>query len=117
MMRRLEQSHDHLIGYSLGGEVSAEEYTQLASELRDEIAKHGTIRVLFRLTDLELSSFFTALDERLRFVRENRDDVERIAVVTDGTLTGLLGKAAEAAPVEVRTFAPDDETEAWAWLE
>ncbi len=117
MMRRLEKSHDTIIGYSLSGEVTADEYTQLASELRDEIAKHGTIRVLFRLSDLQLSSFFTALDERLSFVRDNRDDVERVAVVTDDTATQLLSKAAEAAPVELQTFSSDDESKAWAWLE
>ncbi len=117
MMRRLEKSHDHIIGYSLSGEVTGDEYTQLASELRDAIAEHGQIRVLFRLSDLELSSFFTALDERLRFVRDNRDDVERVAVVTDDTATQLLSKAATAAPVELTTFSSDDESKAWAWLE
>lgn len=117
MMRRLEQSHDQIIGYSLSGEVSADEYTQMASELRDEIARHGTIRVLFRLSDLGLSSFFSALEERLSFVRDNRDDVERIAVVTDDTATQMLSKAVEASPVELQTFSTDDEQKAWAWLE
>ena len=117
MMRRLEKSHDTIIGYSLSGEVTADEYTQLASELRDEIARHGAIRVLFRLSDLELSSFFTALDERLSFVRENRDDVERVAVVTDDTVTEMLTKVFKATPVDLETFPTDDESKAWAWLE
>ncbi|MEX2551364.1 MAG: hypothetical protein WD638_14175 [Nitriliruptoraceae bacterium] len=55
-MRRLEKGHGTVIDYSLSGEVTADEHTQLASELRDEIAEHGTIRVLFWLSDLELSS-------------------------------------------------------------
>ena len=116
MLRQLEKSQGSVIGYSLAGEVSADEYAQLASELRDEIARHGTIRVLFRLSDLDLSSFFAALDERLRFVRENREDVERVAVVTDDTMTGLLSKAAKAGPVELQTFSSDEEPKAWAWL-
>ena len=116
MMRRLEKSQDRIVGYSLSGEVTADDYTQLASELRDVIAEHGAIRVLFRLSDLELSSFFTALDERLSFARENHEEVERIAVVTDDTATELLTKAAKAAPVELRTFSSDDESEAWNWL-
>lgn len=117
MMRRLEKSHDQVIGYSLSGEVTEDDYIQVASELRDAIAEHGAIRVLFRLSDLELSSFFTALDERLEFVRENRDDVERVAVVTDDTAMELVSKAAKAAPVELETFSSDDESKAWAWLE
>ena len=118
MIRRLEQTHDNVIGYSLSGDVSDEEYTQAASELRDDIARHGSVRLLFRLGDLSLSSFFAALDERFRFVKEHQRDIERVAVVTDDTVAGLLGKAAEILPdIEVDTFSSDDEQKAWAWLE
>ncbi|TVR37060.1 MAG: STAS/SEC14 domain-containing protein [Nitriliruptor sp.] len=118
MIRRLEQSHDHVIGYSLSGEVTEDEYAQAASELRDDIARHGRIRLLFRLKDLSLSAFFTALDERFRFVDEHRDDIERIAVVSDDTATGVLAKVAGGwSDIEIETFSHDDETTAWAWLE
>jgi hypothetical protein len=118
MIRRLEQSHDHVIGYSVSGDVSDEEYTQAASELRDDIARFGKIRVLFRLSDISLSSFFTALDDRFRFIKEHRDDIERIAVVTDDTASELLSKAAKSLPaIEVETFSREDESKAWTWLE
>ena len=118
MMRRLEQSHANVIGYSLADTVTEEDYTTLASELRDEIARHGRIRLLFRLSDLSLSSFFTALDERLRFVKDHHDDIERVAVVTDDTATELLSRVGEAVPgVETETFKLDEESKAWAWLE
>lgn len=117
MMQRLEHPNDTIIGYALSGDVSADDYTRLASELRDQIARHGTIRLLIRLSDLALSSFLTGLDERMTFVRRSRDEVERIAVVTDDTVTELLSKAVEAGPVEIRTFSSDDEAVAWAWLE
>lgn len=118
MMRRLEQSHDNVIGYSLAGEVSDDEYTQAASELRDEIARHGKVRLLFRLSDLSLSTFFRSLDERFRFVKEHRDDIERVAVVTDDTAAGVLGKVTEAmGAVDIETYPREDEPKAWAWLE
>lgn len=118
MIRRLEQSHDHVIGYSLSGEVTEDEYTQTASELRDDIAKHGKIRLLFRLKDLSLSSFFAALDDRFQFVNEHQEDIERVAVVTDDTASGVMAKAAEGvSPVDIETFPTDDEQKAWAWLE
>jgi hypothetical protein len=118
MIRRLEQSHDHVIGYSLSGEVSDDDYTQAASELRDDIARHGKVRLLFRLRDLSLSSFFTALSDRFRFVSEHEDDIERVAVVTEDTATGVMAKAAKGlSGIEVETFAHDDEATAWAWLE
>ncbi len=98
MIRRLEQSHDNVIGYSLSGDVSEDEYTQAASELRDEIARHGKVRLLFRLSDLSLSSFFSALDDRFRFVKEHKDDIERVAVVTDDTATEVLAKVSGVLP-------------------
>jgi hypothetical protein len=118
MIRRLEQSHDHVVGYSLSGDVTEEEYTQAASELRDDLARHGKVRLLFRLRDLSLASFFAALDDRFRFVNEHQDDIERVAVVSDDTASGVLAKAAGGlSGIEVDTFSHDDESKAWAWLE
>jgi hypothetical protein len=118
MLRRLEKSHDHVIGYTLADDVSEQEYEQLASELRDEIARHGGIRLLYRLTDLSPSSFFTALDERVRFAREHADDIDRVAVVTDDTATELLSRLGDVfSGIEVQTFSTEDEPKAWAWIE
>jgi hypothetical protein len=118
MIRRLEQSHDHIVGYSLSGEVSDEEYIQAASELRDDVARHGRLRLLFRLSELSLSSFVAALDERFRFVNEHQDDIERVAVVTDDTTPSVMAKVAETLrDFEVETFSRDEESKAWAWLE
>lgn len=118
MLRQLEASHDHIVGYSLAGDVTDEEYAQAASELRDAIARFGRIRLLFRLTDLSIQSFFTALDERFRFVQEHADDVERVAIVSDDVASELLSRlGAGLAGIEVRHFARDDEQKAWAWLE
>jgi hypothetical protein len=118
MIRRLEQSHDHVIGYSLSGDVTEDEYTQAASQLRDDIARHGRVRLLFRLSDLSLSSFFSALDDRFRFVDEHQDDIERVAVVTDDTASGVVAKAAKGlSGIDIETFPREDEAKAWAWLE
>ena len=118
MLRQLEATHDHVIGYSLGGEVSDDEYGQLLSELRDAIALHGRIRVLFRLQDLSPKSFFTALDDRFRFFQEHGDAVERMAIVSTDTGGQWLTRLADViGPVDTRHFDPDDEQEAWAWLE
>lgn len=118
MLRQLERSHDQVIGYSLAGDVTDVEYQQAASELRDAIARHGTIRLLFRLSDVSMQSFFSALDERFRFVQEHAGDIERIAIVSDDTVTGLLSRLTEGVtPIETRHFSRDDEQTAWAWLE
>jgi hypothetical protein len=118
MLRRLERSDDRIVGYSLGGDVSENEYTQLMSELRDAIALHGRVRILFRLSDVSVSSFFTALDDRFSFVRDHQDEIERVAVVTDDRATGWIARATEPIrQMETRTFALDEEEQAWTWLE
>lgn len=117
-MRRLEKSHDNVVGYSLSGEVSDQEFTQAASELKDDIAREGRIRVLFRLRDLSAASFTTDLKNRFEFVREHNQGIERVALVSDDAATGLLGKLADVLPeIELKTFDHDDEATAWAWLE
>lgn len=118
MLRQLEASHDHIVGYSLAGDVTDEEYRQAASELRDAIARFGKVRVLFRLSDLSIQSFFAALDERFQFVQEHGSDVERVAIVSDETGAGLLSKVGGGlSQVETRHFGRDEEQQAWAWLE
>lgn len=118
MLRPLEASHDNIVGFSLSGDVTDDEYQQLTSELRDAIARHHRIRVLFRMSDISLGSFFNALDERFRFAQEHRDDVERIAIVSDEAGSQLLSRLSDVAgPVETRHFPREDEQQAWAWLE
>lgn len=118
MIRRLEKSHDNVIGYSVAGDVSGDQYERAASELRDDIARHGTVRLLFRLSDLSLSAFFSALDERFRFVKEHRDEIERVAVVTDDAAAGVLSKATELIrTLDIETFSREEEPKGWAWLE
>lgn len=117
MIRKLESSHDNVIGYAVGGDVSDEEYRTMASQLRDQIAVHGKVRLLFRLSDLSPQSFVNGLDERFSLATDHRDDVERMAVVSDDKTTEWLTKLGGAvAPVEVEHFDSSEEDKAWAWL-
>jgi hypothetical protein len=117
MIRQHEKSHDNVIGFSVADEVTDSERERVFSELRDAISRHGKIRVLYRVTDVSPVELFRAPDERLSFLKEHGDDVERIAVVTDdgiGPVSELVGKV---TPVQVRQFDKDEEARAWAWLE
>ncbi len=117
MMRKLENSHDNLIGYSVAGDVSDDEYRHTASELRDAITLHGKVRLLFRVSDVSPQSFFVALDERFRFASEHGHDIERMAVVSDDKATEWVTRlSGTIAPVEVQHFGRDEEDKAWAWL-
>lgn len=118
MIRKLEQSHDQIIGFSVSGELTDDEYATAISQMRDQIAQHGTIRVLFRVHEVSPKSLLSGLKERADFLGSNADDVDRIAVVADGIAGDLLSLAGNLLPdVEVTRFDPDDEEKAWAWLE
>lgn len=118
MIRQLEKSHDNVVGYSVSGEVTDEEYEQAVSEVRDVIARFGSVRLLYRLSDVSFRSFFTGLDERFNLLQEHADDIERVAIVSDDKATELLSElTGSVAPIETRHFSRDDEQTAWAWLE
>ena len=118
MLRQLEQSHDNVIGFSVGGDLTGDEVQQAISRMRDAIAEHGTIRLLFRLTDMSVSTFFSALDERFDFVRTHTDDIDRVAVVSDDKATELLSKlGGSLGGIESNHFSLDKEDKGWAWLE
>lgn len=118
MIRRLEESEGRVVGYSISGDVDEDEYTQAISELRDDIAREGSIRVLFRLSGVPFMSFASVLDEELRFLKEHQDDINRCAVVTDDTAVAMVSKLGELLPsIDVEVFASEDEQQAWAWLE
>lgn len=118
MLRRLEKSHDNVVGYSMAGEATDEEIRQTMSEMRDDISLHGKIRVLFRVSDISPKSFFTAMEERFKFAQEHGDDIERVAVVSDEPGSEWMTKLGGVLqPMEVRHFSRNEEQEAWAWLE
>jgi hypothetical protein len=118
MLRQLERSRGNILGFSVADDLTEDEVQQGISWMRDAIAQHGAIRVLFRLTDMSLASFFTALDERFEFVREHADDIDRVAVVSDDKATELLSKVgAGFGAIETEHFAPEEEDKAWAWLQ
>jgi hypothetical protein len=116
MIRKLPESRGDLLAYEAAGKLSEEENQQVLDELRDAIARHGKVRLFVRLPEMarpELAS----LDDRLRFWKDHRRDLEKYAVVADSRALGVLVKlGALLTRIDVRHFEPEEEAEAWAWL-
>ena len=56
--------------------------------------------------------------ECARAATPHRDDIDRVAIVTDDTAASMVAKAAEALPgIATETFSSQDEPRAWGWLE
>lgn len=117
MIRTLDKGHDNILGFTVSGDVSDSDYETAVSEMRDAIAKHGKIRVLFKIDDISPKSFFQGLDERFDFLKHNREDVERVAIVKDGIAAEMFATVSDLMPkIEVDRFDTADEAKAWEWL-
>lgn len=117
MIRRLEQSAGNILGFSIAGEITDEEYTRMVSELRDAIAMHDSIRLLLRVKDISPKSVFSGFEERYDFITKHADDVERIALVTDSIAGDLFSlTSGMLSDIEVESFDREEEDKAWAWL-
>ena len=116
MIRKLPESGGELLAYEAAGKLSEEENQEVLDELRDVIARHGRVRLFVRLPEMarpELAS----LDDRLRFFKDHRRDLERYAVVADSrALKVLINLGKLLTRTDVRHFSPEEEAEAWSWL-
>ncbi len=116
MIRKLPESRDELLAYEAAGKLSEEENQQVLDELRDAISRHGRVRLFVRLPEMarpELAS----LDDRLRFWKDHRHDIDRYAVVADSRALKVLVKlGALLTRADVRHFPLEEEAEAWGWL-
>ncbi len=118
MLRTLDKSHDNIIGFSASGEISDADYEQAISRLKDGIAEHGTIRTVFRVEDVSPKSFISGLDDRMSFTTDHKDDVERVAIVSDSTMASAMSAIGGfVSDIEMKTFDMSDEEQAWAWVE
>ncbi|WP_190394141.1 SpoIIAA family protein [Nocardiopsis quinghaiensis] len=117
MYQRLERSHGNVLGYEITSKITEDEYKQLTDELRARITEHGSVRLLVRTQGFPTAEL-SALDDDLRFAKEHLSDIDRCAFVGDEKSVELLVKASDkVVSTRARHFAPEDEEDAWAWLE
>lgn len=108
----------NIIDVAYAGGLTREDEEHLHTVLDALIAEHGSVRVLARIGHIAWSRIEPAaawLDAKgAKFL----PDVEKAALVSEpGALQALTGLSAQAAPgIAWRSFGPDDEEAALAWL-
>lgn len=118
MYRKLERSEGKVYGIELEEEFTEADMEAIESDLDAIIAEHGGIRLLARLTEGVPKPELEALVEDVTYGIDHLDDVERYAVVAEGTPIEWVAEAENALfGADVRHFDPEEESAAWEWVE
>ena len=100
------------------GELKATDFKQLTDAIDTYNAEHEPLKALMILTEhFPGWDSFGAFFQHLKLVRQQRDQVEKVAAVTDsGFLTVMPHVVDHFIKAEVRHFAFADKAQALAWL-
>ncbi len=116
MLEILPQSEGRFVAIKAHGELTDEDYRQLAPKLESIIESKGPIRLLIDLTEYDGTTLQAAMDDMV-FALAHRQDFERIALVGDGPWEGLAAGLSDAlTDAEVRRFRSADWQMAWSYI-
>ena len=116
---------DHEIDTELGiltvipnGELAATDFKQLTDVIDDYNARHEPLQSLMILTQhFPGWDSFGALFKHLKFIRRQRDQVRKVAAVTDSGFLSVMPHIVDHfIKAEVRHFAYDNKEQALQWL-
>jgi len=116
MFKKLDDSHDNVIGYTAIGSITKDDYSEMVPEVEALAEEYETIDMLIDLTQFKWEKV-SAWGADLRFGREFRKKIERLAIVGDKRWESWLTKM--AAPFyarEAKFFHTDEMDSAWQWL-
>jgi hypothetical protein len=100
------------------GELAATDFKQLTDVIDDYNSRHEPLQALMILTEhFPGWDSFGALFQHLKFIRQQRDQVKKIAAVTDsGFLTVMPHIVDHFIQADVRHFAYTEKAQALEWL-
>lgn len=119
MIDILSESENDVLAAKISGKLTSDDYDKLRPELDLRAGQDGTFSMLVEIADVEGLEAET-IREDLRFATDYKDDIERMAVVTDdtwwGRFTDFIGSpVGEMMGIETERF--DDRAAAWKWLQ
>ena len=117
MIELIEGLPAAVVGIEAVGNVTSEDYDDVAPAVERALASHEKIRLLHVVGDRFTGHSASALLEDARLGLANLRSIERIAVVTDiGHFRALVKGAGWTLPGDLRLFANADRAEAEAWV-
>jgi hypothetical protein len=116
MILKHELSQDSVLGFEITDRVTDGEYQRMIHEIYASIEQHGCVRLLVLIPDVTGTEQKT-IDERLRFLKEHSESIERYAIVGDERMAEWVADVAGSrVGIDVCHFSMDDEEHAWTWL-
>ena len=116
MIRKLDWSQRNVLAYEAAGKMTEEENERTLGELKVAIKEHGMVNILVRLPEMARPEA-GAVDDRLRFVKEHINDIERYAIVGDHKKIKVISSIADKLiGIDIRYFSLDEEKEAREWV-
>jgi hypothetical protein len=117
MIKRLSSDSGQVLAYQLSGVITQEDVKLAQEDMKEVLARFGTVRMLIHLGDLKIPEAEAAWQD-LKFTRVYLNDVERLAVVGDAAWQEWMTKAADLpSQGKIRFFEKDEVPQAWAWIE
>jgi hypothetical protein len=116
MIQKLDQSSGNVLGYKISGTVSKSDYQELVPAVESLVQQEGSIRLLLDLTDLK-GEKVSAWGADLKFGRDYRKKIDKLAVVGDSKLEKWIAKLSEPFfAKESNFFHSENSEDAWTWL-
>jgi len=116
---RIKTSADNVYAFAINGVISADEMSTVIRDIDEFLDRHEKVRLLAKIGTFGFDP--TILMQKGLFAMKMAaiQKVERYAIV--GGPSWLQSAAKMAGPMvpgmEIQTFAEDDESKAWEWLE
>jgi len=120
---------DHMLNYSImmpegilvlnpHAPLSKEDFGGLSASVDSYLSDHAKLHgVLIHSKEFPGWENFGGLTAHMHFVREHHKKVERVAVVTDSQIAGIVESLSKHfTSAEVRLFPFSDDVKALAWL-
>lgn len=100
------------------GELTAEDFRKLTDVVDDYTADHEPLRALMILTEnFPGWDSFGALFKHLKFIREHRDQVRKVAAVTDSGFLSVMPHVVDHfIKADVQHFPFAERERAFDWL-
>ena len=118
-MLNFELRHDEsILVLHPEGPLEATDFTMLASQIDAYMEGHERLRgVLIRAKSFPGWKNFDALLAQVKFVKEHHREIEKVAVVANGTFANIMPAiASRFIHAQIKHFEPDREDDAWNWL-
>ncbi|MCE7794445.1 STAS/SEC14 domain-containing protein [Salipaludibacillus sp. CUR1] len=116
MIRELSVSEGNFIAFEVTENVSEEEFGDASDKMKELIGKYGKIRLMVRFPELPIQDV-SSINNRFKFIKNNFNDIEKYAVVTDKNIFNIAAAIVDtASETDVQRFSADDLEKAVKWV-